>query len=105
MVPGAAAAREFHGWAPELTALLTDSDSGTDTDTDTAPVLRLLNSLAVGHRWGRKSGVTLVGAAAHLADPNGEGANLVMQDGAELHELRFRDNAPHGLFAAFAGHE
>jgi 2-polyprenyl-6-methoxyphenol hydroxylase-like FAD-dependent oxidoreductase len=75
----AAAARvveEFDGWAPELTALITDSD--------TPPVPRTLNTLPAGHRWERTPGVTLLGDAAHLAPPNGEGANLAMLDGAEL---------------------
>jgi 2-polyprenyl-6-methoxyphenol hydroxylase-like FAD-dependent oxidoreductase len=126
-------AQEYDGWAPELTALLTDGE--------TAPVLRTLHSLPVGHRWDRVPGVTLVGDAAHLSLPNGEGANLAMFDGAELanalaahpgdieaalteyeqamfprsaeaatdgnrlHELLYGDNTPHGLIDMFAGQE
>lgn len=49
--PAAAVTRiaaEFDGWAPELSALITDSD--------TAPVLRPLYTLPVGHRWDRVPG-------------------------------------------------
>jgi 2-polyprenyl-6-methoxyphenol hydroxylase-like FAD-dependent oxidoreductase len=69
-------AAEFEGWAPELTALITDGE--------TPPVLRMLYTLPAGHRWGRAPGVTLLGDAAHLLAPTGEGANLAMYDGSEL---------------------
>ncbi|PXX56615.1 2-polyprenyl-6-methoxyphenol hydroxylase-like FAD-dependent oxidoreductase [Nocardia tenerifensis] len=77
---GAAAAariaKEFDGWAPELTALITDGD--------VPPLLRPLFALPLGHKWERVPGVTLLGDAAHLLTPNGEGANSAMYDGAEL---------------------
>lgn len=69
-------AAEFLGWAPALTALITDGEA--------PPVLRLLHTLPTGHRWDRRPGVTLLGDAAHLAPPAGEGANLALLDGAEL---------------------
>ncbi|MFK4214158.1 FAD-dependent oxidoreductase [Streptomyces sp. NPDC030920] len=122
-------AKEFDDWAPELTALITESD--------TVPVLRPHFALPTGHRWDRVPGVTLLGDAAHLSVSNGEGANLAMYDGAELgkaiaahpddveraltvyeqamfprsteaaadgmqlNELLFGDDAPHSLIAAF----
>ena len=127
-------AAEFAGWAPELTALI--------TDTEAAPVLRAVNALPIGHRWGRVAGVTLLGDAAHLMSPfAGEGANLAMFDGAELgkaiaahpddaeaalaeyeaalfprsaqfaaesdsnHKLLFGDDSPVGLLALLTGQE
>jgi 2-polyprenyl-6-methoxyphenol hydroxylase-like FAD-dependent oxidoreductase len=73
---GARIAQEFEGWAAPLTALITDGDN--------APVCRPLHALPAEHRWERRAGVTLLGDAAHLAAPNGEGANLAMYDGAQL---------------------
>jgi 2-polyprenyl-6-methoxyphenol hydroxylase-like FAD-dependent oxidoreductase len=69
-------AAEFDGWAPELTALIT----GGETD----PVARPIHALPIGHRWKRAAGVTLLGDAAHLSPPDGDGANFAMYDGAEL---------------------
>jgi 2-polyprenyl-6-methoxyphenol hydroxylase-like FAD-dependent oxidoreductase len=69
-------AAELDGWAPELTALITDGD--------TPPIPRMIYTLPKGHRWDRVPGVTLVGDAANLMPPGGSGANLAMFDGAEL---------------------
>ncbi|WP_194892031.1 FAD-dependent oxidoreductase [Catenulispora pinisilvae] len=127
-------AAEFAGWAPELTALI--------TDTETTPVLRAIYALPIGHRWDRMPGVTLLGDAAHVMSPfAGEGANLAMFDGSELgkaiaahpddteaalaeyeqalfprsaqfaaesdhnHRLIFGDDTPDGLLKLLAGQE
>lgn len=72
---------KLKGWAPELTNLIAACD-----DT-----IRLwpCYALPIGLRWQRQSeatkAITLLGDAAHLMSPfAGEGANLAMQDGAEL---------------------
>ena len=96
--PAAARARvaaEFTGWAPALTALITEGE--------TNPVPRPIYSLPAAHRWERVPGVTLLGDAAHLTAPSGEGANLAMYDGAEL--ARFIAAHPGDPEAALAAYE
>jgi 2-polyprenyl-6-methoxyphenol hydroxylase-like FAD-dependent oxidoreductase len=88
-------AAEFEGWAPELLALVTDGEK--------APVARMIYSLPEDHSWDRVSGVTLIGDAAHLMPPSGEGANLAMLDGAEL-ALALAAH-PDDIEAALAGFE
>ena len=64
------------GWDPQYAALLAACD-------DTV-VCRPVEALPVGLTWLPTSGVTLIGDAAHLMPPVGEGANMAMLDGARL---------------------
>jgi 2-polyprenyl-6-methoxyphenol hydroxylase-like FAD-dependent oxidoreductase len=77
--PAAARARLidlFTGWDPRFTALIAACD-------DTV-LPRAITTLPVGLTWPSRPDVTLLGDAAHLMPPVGQGANMALLDGALL---------------------
>jgi 2-polyprenyl-6-methoxyphenol hydroxylase-like FAD-dependent oxidoreductase len=77
--PAAARARLIEllpGWHPRFIALIEACDD--------LVVPRSIATLPVGLTWPSKPDVTLVGDAAHLMPPTGQGANMALLDGAEL---------------------
>ncbi|WP_327187166.1 FAD-dependent oxidoreductase [Streptomyces sp. NBC_01334] len=64
------------GWDPRFTALIAACD-------DTV-LPRSITTLPVGLTWPSRPDVTLLGDAAHLMPPVGQGANMALLDGALL---------------------
>lgn len=96
--PAAARARLIEllpGWHPRFTALIAACD-------DTV-VPRSITTLPIGLTWPSKPGVTLLGDAAHLMPPTGQGANMALLDGAELG--RALAARPHDVPAAVEEYE
>ncbi|MFJ9381786.1 FAD-dependent oxidoreductase [Streptomyces sp. NPDC101455] len=80
------------GWAPELLELVTRGEA--------TPVARPIWGLPLGHTWDRVPGVMLIGDAAHLTPPDGDGANWALYDGAQLANAILA--APGDIETAFA---
>ncbi|MFI6846136.1 FAD-dependent monooxygenase [Kitasatospora sp. NBC_00085] len=66
----------FTGWDSRFTALIAACD-------DTV-LPRSITTLPVGLTWPSTRGITLLGDAAHLMPPVGQGANMALLDGALL---------------------
>lgn len=91
----AALAELFSDWAPQFAALIRACD-------DTV-VPRPITMLPIGLTWATTPGVTLLGDAAHLMPPVGQGANMAMLDGSEL--ALALAASPDDLTAAIRGYE
>ncbi|KAF8605090.1 2-polyprenyl-6-methoxyphenol hydroxylase-like oxidoreductase [Ceratobasidium sp. AG-I] len=67
----------YEDWSPSLRDFILLSDDSV--------MQRALHMLPVGHSWESRSGLTLLGDAAHVMTPfAGEGVNLAMWDSLEL---------------------
>ncbi|WP_330184912.1 FAD-dependent monooxygenase [Nocardia sp. NBC_01503] len=64
------------GWNPRITALI---EACEDAITP-----RSITTLPIGLTWPSTPDITLLGDAAHLMPPVGEGANMALLDGAQL---------------------
>ncbi|WP_219124098.1 NAD(P)/FAD-dependent oxidoreductase [Mucilaginibacter sp. 21P] len=65
----------YNGWHPAFFTLFKACEKF---------VVRPLNYFPLDERWATKGNLTLLGDAAHLMPPNGEGVNLAMLDALDL---------------------
>jgi 2-polyprenyl-6-methoxyphenol hydroxylase-like FAD-dependent oxidoreductase len=88
-------------WGPrikELVAVACDEDSA---DNSVAKVdIRPVWGLPMGRTWEHKLGTTLIGDAAHLMPPSGEGVNIAMWDAVLLSQAIIKAHEAAGQDAA-----
>jgi 2-polyprenyl-6-methoxyphenol hydroxylase-like FAD-dependent oxidoreductase len=75
----------FGQWGPRIKELVTvacdeESAHNPGANVDIRPVC----GLPIGHSWEHEPGATLIGDAAHLMPPSGEGVNLAMIDAVNV---------------------
>jgi 2-polyprenyl-6-methoxyphenol hydroxylase-like FAD-dependent oxidoreductase len=68
----------------ELVSVACDEDSKANSSANVD--IRAVYGFPVGHAWEHKRGTTLIGDAAHLMPPSGEGVNIGMWDAVLLSE-------------------
>jgi len=78
----------FKDWAPELQELIAigcdeDAKDAYNAAVDVKPIY----TLPCSELWPAQPGVTIIGDAAHLMAPNGEGVNNAMADALDLANL------------------